>query len=112
MTKEGLPELWTVMKEFHDTMIRTGELFETRRKQQRIWMWNHITQHIMQVPFFTWPFQVNILNIECYHVQVFREDPRVKAHINEMESQVEQGLVTAGQAADVLLHYFVTDHSR
>lgn len=30
-------------------MLKTGELFETRRKQQRVWMWNHITQHIMQV---------------------------------------------------------------
>ena len=48
-TKEGLPELWETMKEFHKTMIETGELFETRRKQQRVWMWNHITQHILQV---------------------------------------------------------------
>lgn len=37
------------MKEFHKTMIETGELFETRRKQQKVWMWNHITQHILQV---------------------------------------------------------------
>ncbi|EFX75918.1 hypothetical protein DAPPUDRAFT_226202 [Daphnia pulex] len=57
LTKEGLPELWALMQEFHQTMLRTGELLETRRKQQRVWMWNYITQHIMQV---------------------FREDPRVK----------------------------------
>lgn len=50
-TKEGLPELWEVMQEFYKKMIQTGELFETRRKQQRIWMWNHITQHIIQVLF-------------------------------------------------------------
>jgi LAO/AO transport system kinase len=37
------------MQEFHQTMLRTGELLETRRKQQRVWMWNYITQHIMQV---------------------------------------------------------------
>jgi LAO/AO transport system kinase len=49
LTKEGLPELWAVMQEFHQTMLRTGELLETRRKQQRVWMWNYITQHIMQV---------------------------------------------------------------
>ena len=48
-TKDGLPELWDVMQEFHKKMIQTGELFETRRKQQRIWMWSHITQHIIQV---------------------------------------------------------------
>lgn len=53
LTKEGIPELWTVMQEFHQKMIKTGELFETRRKQQRVWMWNYITQHIMQV--FHWP---------------------------------------------------------
>jgi len=38
---------------------------------------------------------------------VFREDPRVKTRIVEMERQVEQGVITAGQAAEVLLHYFV-----
>lgn len=90
LTKDGLPELWAVMKEFHETMIQTGELFETRRKQQRIWMWSHITQHIMQV---------------------FREDPRVKMHISEMELLVEQGSITAGQAAETLLRYFVPEGS-
>jgi len=84
-TKEGIPELWNVLQEFHKKMIQTGELFETRRKQQRIWMWNHITQHI---------------------IQVFRNDPRVNIHIQEMERQVESGLVTPGQAAETLLHYF------
>jgi len=84
-TKDGLPELWDVMQEFHKKMIQTGELFETRRKQQRIWMWSHITQHI---------------------IQIFRNDPRVKIHIKEMERQVESGLVTPGQAAETLLQYF------
>ncbi|EFX68819.1 hypothetical protein DAPPUDRAFT_301249 [Daphnia pulex] len=88
LTKEGLPELWAVMQEFHQTMLRTGELLETRRKQQRVWMWNYITQHIMQV---------------------FREDPRVKRDIHEMEKNVEQGCMTAGEAAEILLHHFVPD---
>jgi hypothetical protein len=44
----------------------------------------------------------------CFLIhQVFREDPRVKPRIVEMERQVEQGVITAGQAAEVLLHYFV-----
>lgn len=88
LTGEGIPELWAVMQEFHQTMIKTGELFETRRKQQRVWMWNYITQHIMQV---------------------FREDPRVKSHIQEMEKNVEEGLMSAGQAAEILLRRFVPD---
>ncbi|KAI9552841.1 hypothetical protein GHT06_020723 [Daphnia sinensis] len=88
LTSEGIPELWAVMQEFHQTMVKTGELFETRRKQQRVWMWNYITQHIMQV---------------------FREDPRVKSHIQEMEKNVEEGLMTAGQAAEILLRRFVPD---
>lgn len=88
LTGEGIPELWVVMQEFHQTMIKTGELFETRRKQQRVWMWNYITQHIMQV---------------------FREDPRVKSHIQEMEKNVEEGLMSAGQAAEILLRRFVPD---
>ncbi|KZS13707.1 Methylmalonic aciduria type A protein, mitochondrial [Daphnia magna] len=88
LTGEGIPELWAVMQEFHQTMIKTGELFETRRKQQRVWMWNYITQHIMQV---------------------FREDPRVKSHIQEMEKNVEEGFMSAGQAAEILLRRFVPD---
>ena len=106
LTKEGLPELWSVMKEFHETMIRTGELMETRRKQQRIWMWSHITQHIMQVGvnYHLCSIYIDLKNVS---IQVFREDPRVKTRIAEMERQVEQGVITAGQAAEVLLHYFV-----
>jgi len=88
LTKDGLPELWDVMKEFHQTMIQTGEIYETRRKQQRVWMWNHITQHI---------------------IQVFRNDPKVKIHIRDIERQVELGLVTPGHAAETLLSYFVPD---
>jgi hypothetical protein len=41
--------MWDVMQEFHKKMIDTGELLETRRKQQTIWMWNHITSHVLQV---------------------------------------------------------------
>jgi LAO/AO transport system kinase len=58
LTKEGLPELWSVMQEFHETMLKTGELVETRRKQQRVWMWNYITQHIMQVILICWFLQL------------------------------------------------------
>ena len=46
-------------------------------------------------------------NLKNVSIQVFREDPRVKTRIAEMERQVEQGVITAGQAAEVLLHYFV-----
>ena len=49
ITGDGIPELWSVMKQFHRVMNETGELLETRRKQQCIWMWNHITQLILQV---------------------------------------------------------------
>jgi len=63
-TKEGIPELWNVLQEFHKKMIQTGELFETRRKQQRIWMWNHITQHIIQV-FIAALLKVNPFQLIC-----------------------------------------------
>jgi LAO/AO transport system kinase len=49
LTKAGIPEMWDVMQEFHKKMIDNGELLETRRKQQTIWMWNHITSHVLQV---------------------------------------------------------------
>ncbi len=44
-------------------------------------------------------------------VQVFREDDRVKVHIKELERQVEEGLITAGQAAETLLDCFVAGRS-
>jgi len=90
LTREGLPELWTLMCEFRKVMVDTGELVETRKKQRRIAMWNNITYHILQV---------------------FREDDRVKVHIKELERQVEEGLITAGQAAETLLDCFVAGRS-
>lgn len=103
-----MPEIWATMQEFHQLMIKKGELFETRRKQQRIWMWNFITQHIMQVYWFKNYCLVSEFLSSWYYVfQVFREDPRVKCHIREMEASVEQGSMTAGQAAETLLQHFV-----
>lgn len=50
-----------------------------------------------------------IHSIDRLKLQVFREDPRVKHKIHEMELNVEQGCMTAGQAAEILLRHFVPD---
>ncbi len=40
---------------------------------------------------------------------MFRKDLRVKRDIQEMENNVDQGCMTAGEPAEILLHHFVPE---
>lgn len=85
LTKEGIPELWAKMKEFRDAMSKYGELEERREKQHKVWMWNHIQNSILQL---------------------FKEHPAVRKHIEYLEHMVAKGAMTPGYAADILLRKF------
>ena len=84
-TKEGVPELWKLMEEFRDLMLMNGELERRRKDQLRVWMWNYIQQHILQV---------------------FQSHPAVQEALKEVEEKVTKGTMTAGYAADVLMREF------
>ncbi|XP_067125167.1 methylmalonic aciduria type A protein, mitochondrial-like [Centruroides vittatus] len=81
--KEGLDKVWNEMQDFWDETLEAGELEAKRRRQYRVWMWNHIEHHL-----------------KLY----FRRHPRVSPYIDETEKKVTDGILTPGTGADILLH--------
>lgn len=59
---------------------------EKRAAQRNVWMWRQITSEL-----------VDRLNA----------DENVKKHVSELESQVFQGKMTSGQAADSVVDVFL-----
>lgn len=85
-TKDGFPNLWEDMEDFQETMLESGELEAKRKKQYRTWMWNHIENHL---------------------ISAFKAHPKIHQLLNEVEKQVEDGIVTPGQASDILIKKFL-----
>ncbi|GAB5592563.1 hypothetical protein Unana1_07463 [Umbelopsis nana] len=82
----GIDKAWEVMKSYFDTMTAAHKLTEKRGAQRKIWMWRQITSEL-----------VDRLNA----------DDNVKKHVSELESQVFEGKMTSGQAADSVVDVFL-----
>lgn len=76
------------MCEFRETMSKTGDLERKRADQKKIWMWNYIKDNIMDL---------------------FRSHPVVREKISVMEDRVSHGVLTPGEAADMLMRDFMKD---
>jgi LAO/AO transport system kinase len=74
---------WETMQEYHACMRASGALDSKRRAQSKLWMWQHITDDI---------------------VARFRETPRVSQMVLQVEKDVQAGVLTSGQGADLLLN--------
>lgn len=90
MTDVGLDKAWETMEQFHKVMLESGELERNRRKQYRVWMWNHIRDNIMDR---------------------FRNHPRIQKHVKVIEEQVVNEVITPGMAADRLIDIFTGNES-
>lgn len=90
LTKEGIPDLWMTMESYKTSVLQAGEFWHKRKKQHKIWMWNYIKDHIMDL---------------------FKKHPAVGNIIEEVEEKVERGQVTPGQGADLLLEVFIKDET-
>lgn len=84
-TKDGFPDMWEDMEDFQETMLECGELETKRKKQYRTWMWNHIENHL---------------------ISAFKAHPRIHHLLNDVERKVEEGIITPGQASDILIKIF------
>ena len=84
-TRVGIEKAWGKMQLFYKIMLENGELEQRRCKQHVIWMWNHIKEQIMGR---------------------FKSNPNVQKEIKNYERLVADGLITPGQAADILLKIF------
>lgn len=87
----GLEDTWDSMTTYHEAMCDGGALHHRRTEQSKIWMWQHVTDRVMQR---------------------FREFPPVDEIIHSIESEVATGQLTAGQGADRLLSRFGSDESQ
>lgn len=88
LTKEGIPELWKEMLHFKTSVQEVGEFIRKREHQHKVWMWNYIRDHIMEL---------------------FTKHPSVREVIPGVEKKVATGEATPGQGADTLLRKFVRD---
>ncbi|XP_072352221.1 methylmalonic aciduria type A protein, mitochondrial [Scyliorhinus torazame] len=86
-TGDGIPELWEKIREFHASILASGELQINRQKQQKVWMWSLIKE--------------NVTEYFCNH-------PTVRNQIPSLEDKVVSGDITPGLAADILLKAFST----
>lgn len=85
-TKEGIEGLWEEMMNFKDTLSESNEFYFNRKKQYNLWMWLHIENTLMNI---------------------FKKHPKITSLIPEMESQVQERIITPGQASDILLKKFL-----
>lgn len=85
-TKEGIEGLWEEMMNFNDTLSESNEFYFNRKKQYNLWMWLHIENTLMNI---------------------FKKHPKITSLIPEMESQVQERIITPGQASDILLKKFL-----
>lgn len=87
-SKEGtnLDKTWDLLQEFKSTMITHGLFQAKRRQQQRVWMWSHIQDRMLEA---------------------FREDTHISNDIQLWERRVLAGTVTPGMAADALLEKYL-----
>lgn len=86
----GIPEVWRDITKFRDDMTVAGALETLRSEQARSWMWQELTDSL---------------------VQVLTADAGVARALPEWERQVMDGTTTPGAAADALRQMFL-DGSR
>ncbi|XP_055895436.1 methylmalonic aciduria type A homolog, mitochondrial-like [Biomphalaria glabrata] len=82
LEKTGISELWEMMQDFRESTLLCGELLSRRERQLKLWLWNHIRDHIMGR---------------------FERQPKVKSMLPVLEDLVVKGHVTPGLAADYML---------
>ncbi|KAF8784517.1 methylmalonic aciduria type A homolog, mitochondrial-like [Argiope bruennichi] len=85
-TKEGISSLWEDMQEFQSILNESGDLELQRKKQYSMWMWIHIEYNLLSA---------------------FKKHPEIKTLVVDIERQVQEGIITPGQASDILLKKFL-----
>ena len=86
LTNDGLPEIWEQIVTHRDTLAATGERQERRQRQQIGWMWSLIGDRLLDE---------------------FRDSPKVRARLEQVEASVLAGELPPAVAADQLLATFL-----
>jgi LAO/AO transport system kinase len=86
LTNDGLPEIWEQIVTHRDRLAATGERQERRQRQQIGWMWSLIGDRLLDE---------------------FRDSPKVRARLEQVEASVLAGELPPAVAADQLLATFL-----
>ncbi len=86
LTSEGLPQIWQQIVSHRDTLAATGEREARRQRQQIGWMWSLIGDRLLDE---------------------FRDSPKVRARLAQVEASVLAGELPPAVAADALLATFL-----
>ncbi|KAK7072208.1 hypothetical protein SK128_020540 [Halocaridina rubra] len=86
VTGDGIPELWDVMKDYQLKMQESGELIKRRRLQRCAWLWTYLKENL---------------------ITTFVEFPDIKKNLKKVEKEVMNGILSPGDAADMLLQQYL-----
>ncbi len=86
LSGEGIPEVWSLIEQYRQTLLDSGEFQERRAGQARSWMWSEITANLLAR---------------------FRKDPTIRARLPELEQAVTAGTLPPPRAAGELLDRFL-----
>jgi LAO/AO transport system kinase len=80
-TGSGIPELFDTIISYRKYAEKSGYLMEKRRKQNRYWMWKYLREKLMEAT---------------------QQDERVKQKAQEIEHDLDNGLIAPRNAAGLL----------
>ena len=81
-TGEGIPEVWGELLRYKEVVTTSGVLQSRRSQQARYWLWKHIQEQI---------------------THKIRSDESIRLMADELEHDLEQGLIAPRAAASKLL---------
>ncbi|XP_055341949.1 methylmalonic aciduria type A homolog, mitochondrial-like [Paramacrobiotus metropolitanus] len=85
VTGEGMEKAWSTLEEFRGMALESGHLEEQRRRQNLLWMWRFVNDHLQDL---------------------FRNDPAVQRQAAATEHAVLQGTLTPLAGAQVLMEAY------
>ncbi|XP_071537816.1 LOW QUALITY PROTEIN: methylmalonic aciduria type A homolog, mitochondrial-like [Panulirus ornatus] len=88
VTGEGIPELWETMQKHRKIIEDYSEFVHRRKTQQQAWLWSHLKDIL---------------------VSAFVTAPGMKEKISMMEIKVRDGILSPGDAADILLQHHIDE---
>jgi LAO/AO transport system kinase len=85
LQQAGIDEVWNSVSAFKDAMTKSGHLDQRRAQQAHAWMWNEISETLLQA---------------------LKDDPRVARQLPELERKVAAAHMAPGAAARSLVSAF------
>ena len=86
LTGDGVPEVWSLVEQYRESMDDSGDLAGRRAEQARAWLWSEVSAHL---------------------IDAVKTDAEVKKRLPEVERLVAEGTLTPAAAARSLVEVFV-----